>query len=956
MRLTTEDFDVFFEQLYQTDPFPWQQRLVHQVLQGCWPTPLALPTASGKTAALDIAVFALAAGAPGAARRIFFVIDRRIVVDEASARAAALADRLQRALSSRRGDGVLRRVAEALLERSGESDAVPLRVAVLRGGLPSEAGWLGSPLQPVICCTTVDQIGSALLFRSYGARSSYNWSIAAAMAAYDALYLIDEAHLSRAWIETLATIRNRYRDWAQQPLSGGLTVVELTATPSRQPGLKVEKADRLHPVLGPRLKAAKPARLVEIERLEQFEENRRRLVEKLCAEAVQYAGQGCARVAVVVNRVRTARQVYERLVQKKQRETILLTGRARPWERDRLLKKHRAVLEGRQPGERFVVATQAIEVGANFDFDALVSEAAALDALRQRFGRLNRFGRSESSPASIVGFSGRGEPDPVYGTALPATWGWLKKVARSERHKRERIVDFGIQAFEGHLPDGEELAKLCAPQKSAPVLLPAHMDHLAQTEPEPAPEFEVSILLHGEISSPDVALVWRADLPDDDRLWAAVVGMCPPSAAEAITLPFYEVREWLARKARADVADLEKNPADSDVPTARGRKALWWRGVEDSKVVSAAEIRPGMTLVVPSDYGGCDKFGWNPEFGSPVEDIGDWVSLFARGRAVLRLAPPLVRAWVKDSGGELPDTVRSALDELQQTAEAEAARNLLRALAAEAAIQPEVRAVARILLREPSFKLVLDPAREESGESAVAALIGTRRWRRRPGKSEEAEFFQEDVRSSMTVEVELDRHLEGVAQRAKAYAERLALPEMVRSTLFWAARLHDAGKADPRFQAWLRGGRPWAPESEPLLAKSAVNGRDVMAAIQRARALAGYPEGGRHELISVLLAQQVLNELGETVDQDLLLHLIAAHHGRCRPFAPVVVDPQPVEVVYKLNGRELRASSRHELERVDRGVSRRYWRLTRRYGWYGLAYLEALLRLADQQQSRWEQA
>ncbi|MFW6023789.1 MAG: CRISPR-associated endonuclease Cas3'', partial [Myxococcota bacterium] len=123
-RLALHDFDAYFEELHGHGPFRWQRRLVRRILgeredqdgrDSGWPRVLALPTASGKTACLDVAVFTLACQADAGAerrsapRRIFFVVDRRVIVDEAHERARGIARMLDGARN-----GVLARVAASL--------------------------------------------------------------------------------------------------------------------------------------------------------------------------------------------------------------------------------------------------------------------------------------------------------------------------------------------------------------------------------------------------------------------------------------------------------------------------------------------------------------------------------------------------------------------------------------------------------------------------------------------------------------------------------------------------------------------------------------------------------------------------------------------------------------------------------------------------------------------------
>jgi len=981
--LTSQQFGQFFEAAWSEPgksprtPFAWQTSLAERLLRdsnAAWPEAITLPTAAGKTACIDIAVFTLAAQAARlgdgrritAPRRVFFVVDRRVIVDEAFQRARALAIKLREAQT-----GILRAVADHLRQLSGSEE--PLGVFELRGGMARSESWARWPLQPLVVASTVDQLGSRLLFRGYGARPGM-WPILAGLAANDSLILLDEAHCAKPFMETLHAIR-KYRGFAKAPLAAPFQVSILSATPPH--GLNDVFRDESnqprnpdHP-LGRRQLARKPARLVPPV---PAKKRPNELAGSLAREAEEMARAGSRAIVVFCNRVSTARAAHRLLSAAHQRCAVLLTGRMRPLDRDdtisdRLRPLASSFSEHRQlAAPVFVVATQTLEVGADLDFDALVTECASLDALRQRFGRLNRMGRPIGARAAILVRADQADPDsnaaedPVYGMAIAETWKWLNEVAI------DNAVDFGIAHLEGCFPAQAEqrialLERLNAPSLSAPVMLPAHIDCWVQTAPEPLPTPDVALFLRGPSGgSGDVQVCWRADieLTNEETEGASLdaVVLVPPASGECLPVPLGYFRRWLAGEdGLDDSADIEGPTTDSGEGSRGVRRVVVWRGrelgSEKTHVTSdPRDIRPGDVVVIPAASLESRCLGDLPlgDRDAPVLDLGDRAQAESRGRAVLRLHPKVLGQWPPDTvaasllplaedGAELieedPEQVmgdlRSALSELAENGNTEPW--LARVAGHLATNQSKTR-----MIRHPLAGFVLTSARPLP--QVAADLEG---------------FSDEDdaTSSSLPRRVKLDDHLRGVAKLARRFTASAGLPDDIVEAASLAGAFHDLGKADPRFQALLRGGFHWVRGE--LLAKSNDCPQGAEA-FRQARQVAGYPEAGRHELLSVRFIESVSSLLpADSIVRDLLLHLVATHHGRCRPFAPVVFDDKPVEVQCELEGHRFKASSSTNLECLDSGVADRFWRLTRHYGWWGVAWLEALVRLSDHRQSEWEE-
>ncbi len=968
VNLEPTDFAEYFRTVHRCEPFPWQQALVNRLADSNkWPRVLDLPTGSGKTAALDAAVFhlALCTNAPAkAALRIVLVVDRRLVVDDGFARAQKIAKALSDSLHEKLTRcGIVAEVAQRLKRLAGKHGP-PLVAQRLRGGVPLEHDWARTPTQPTILCSTVDQVGSRLLFRGYGVSDRMK-PVHAGLLGTDSLILLDEVHLAEPFRQTLDAVCMLGRAETKVAL--------LSATPgSKTEGsLALSDEDKRDPELSKRLLVRKQAALRPPVRgdvravAKTFACEAREMADRLRERGVHPAAVG-----IVVNRVALARDIFTVLDDDNLTDAVLMIGRSRGVDRDSIAKS----LAPFRTGERkraeakplFVVATQCLEVGVDLDLDGLVTQAASLDALRQRFGRLNRAARLVDAEGAIIALSEDIEKkgdDPVYGNRIRLTWDALKAIAEGD------TVDFGVEALPERLKEIELDPDQLAPDRpDAPVLMPAYLYLWSQTSPPPAADPDVGLFLHGaERSAAGVSIVWRSDISKADLAGETgvnlkqVIRLLPPRANEAVELPLWVARAWLhhAEGGRADISDVPERELEtrSARPPQASKCAFRWSGHDDpyTRVVSANDLRPGDLLVVPSDYGGCDSFGWAPESSSRVVDVANQAAKPYWGqRCAVRIAPDLVR--LGGQGQRISDLL---IDE--NINGSDLVDHLIAALPSEVS-EDETQA-------GPLFgdvRMALDALRlakgridthfpYADGSKGGAILVAERGIPELHDSSVHAPTTEDDSASyTSSRPVGLDEHGNHVAEFASRFAEVLDLDDKVRADLRLAAYLHDAGKADPRFQAMLAGGDPWnLPDGRPL-AKSCHSWSPQ--AWTRAR----LPRGWRHEALSVQMARTHPN-FTTAHDPALVLWLIGSHHGLGRPFFNFL-DPAPEPPLPCLdvaNWRLPEDESGPQSLGFDFGGAdwpSLFEQLKRCYGIWGLAYLEAILRLADHRASEEESA
>lgn len=912
------DFPSFYRAVHGDgrDPFPWQVRLARRVAREGWPEEIGVPTGLGKTACLDVAVWwlALEADRDSAERRaptrIWWVVNRRLLVDSTADHAKHLQKLLEdpgNQAHSGAAAAVLESVATRLsaLSVSGH----PLEVIRLRGGVRSETP--ADPAQPAILLSTIPMYGSRLLFRGYGVSRSMR-PIEAAMAGTDSLVLLDEAHLAHHLTSLIQAAHECavHSHPLPVPARSHPIVVALTATGDSGKGARfdLDQADEAHAVVRARLDAAKPVSLREVDG---------KIAKRLAAEVVALLDSApqAASCLVFANTPATAREALGEL--RKQRWTgrdpdiFLLTGRMREAEARAVRKRVLDPTEG-MPASRsaasarrrhlIAIATQTLEVGADLDAEYLVTETCGLRALVQRLGRLNRLGLHphargvyvHAPPPKTRGRSADGSDGatwPVYG-AEPASV--LERLESAVADSETDEIDLSPRRVRQVLGEPED-----DPGRAPEILWGLLWEWIKTTTP-PRGEALVEPYFSG-IQRPEssVSVVWRAHLPADrDRLW--------PRARdeEALPVPIADVR--FALRDRTDVLRRHSDGAT----------------VEHVRVEA---LRPGDVLLVPTDLRLMDEFGWNP---ASTEDVHD---MSIEGSGLPLDAEALKRLCGASLGRQIGESLGYAADgeEIEPDDRTAAVDEILTEIRTKPPRGWEAASWVEFLDR-----LDRDPVTPANEVPRLRDPVSTRDIPRLDDLDE----------VSLAPPIALERHGTDVGRRAREISDRLGLPAELAETVELAACFHDVGKADRRFQRWLD---PDAASSVPV-AKSNTR-RHRWAA---ARAAAGWPAGGRHEDLSARLVRAWLDQSQSVPDpsrQDLLLHLVISHHGKGRPLVPPARDGTDTAVRWTIHETVVEAPA--DLAVVDWEQPSRFWRLNRRYGPWGLALLEAIVRRADHAES-----
>lgn len=918
--ITREEFGDFFASLNGGyAPFSWQEEVLDHICEhGVWPERINAPTGSGKSSVVDIHLFANALAAVGAAprvpRRLCVTVGRRALVDSQADRAREkILDRMGKALANESDESdILRRVAEALQSfqtRNDDKRSAPFEVGHIRGELSNRTLPVTDISACAIIAATPDMYGSRALFRGYGSTKAAR-PRETALLTMDTVMVLDEAHMNRQLLHTT----QRIAELQKREVNLGvptLQVVETTATPSTEDtdsttlGVDIEALDKENDKeLRRRVYSHKELVLHPIDKWDGKPGNPATvnaavdaIMERLAHREAGESSKKAYTVGCIVNHVRTAIAIKEALVNNKvlgKDEVQLLVGRMRPYD---LKKLHPDLFttEG-DKSVKVVVATQTLEVGIDVDFADLVTELAPASSLAQRFGRVNRLGHRDDSKVVVIepasGDSVKKDAPPYRAVDLSNAYAWLEALNGAEN------PSVNPAAMVKNPPVQSSPERLLYQRPEWPDLL-----EFSRTDENPYDEPDLDLWLHDSLDAETAmgGVIVRDNLPSNTSAAMEILKTSYFAPSDLETFP-------------ANLKILQEILDYQDEHGVKPRKFLYRQGEislwqdADHGEESRQSLAPGDVLIL---------------------DTGS-IPFTNQGIAVTQRELPSKKDELK--AVPFPEGIKLYVYEKCADREKDFREYL--------GLSPEE--VAELL-----------DAQSADGKKRIASELSTEAedgqeviswYAKVTNETEKKSVEGSDIAQELVLAgpVLLDDHQNDVAERTRQIAENLGLAPEFSEALELAARYHDEGKRDLRFQQMLG-----ADLEADALAKS---GRRSVAEAYRARSRSALPRGWRHEQLSALMVAASPEKVGE--HRDLVLRIIGCSHGHGR-FSFAHDAGFLLKEGYLPEGTDYEALK----EQATRLFNVGYWdnlmeQTSRTYGLYATAYLEAVERAADAQISR----
>ena len=862
-------------------PMRWQHRLFDQFIDGKIPAALDLPTGVGKTSVMTIWILARALAREEALktipRRLVFVVDRRAVVDQATAEAEKLR-------------ATLEADAKHLKEQLRLDGTLP--ISTLRGAYVDNREWLDDPAVPVVVIGTVDMIGSRLLFEGYGLSRKMRPYHAGLLGA-DTMIVLDEAHLVPPFEALLRRIANGTCEFGPHT-DGGAEIVPafkllpLSATGRVQSVLdggaaegafRLEDNDLSDTIVKNRLSAKKILRFVKVG------DEKDALIDALAQQAWKLSEEGSNPVRCLVycdsreiaekvkDRLDELAQAGERTAEAKA-DTELFVGARRVKEREDAkawLESHGFLAGSASPAKpTFLIATSAGEVGVDLDADHMVCDLVPWERMVQRLGRVNRRGGGDATIIAVHGDEPRPKkPDAPTDQEMRQAVGFRSLVVFEELPN----TDGGRDASPGALRvlklraetdkalDGK-IRGATTPEPLHPALTRALVDAWSMTSLEHhtgRPEIAPWLRGWGE-EKPQSIVVWRKYLPlrsgDGGRVSFSskketneFFDAASPHESEKLETDTYRVAEWLhdradtllhrkSPKENVEPADPEEWPADDADGSARAPQ-------------HAGELqRDDIVLLILSPSA---EYEQHLTLGDLAQD--------RKGRAKDEFhEAPVAKILVVDArfGGLKDGMLDSKEDNGSPTADASDDWSKEAGFRIRRATSDDHESKEEDWRFEDDFVLRSD-ANGDPEEWLVVEHY------RSAAQSEDAR--------SVSRPQELGEHQSWAEQKARCIAAKIGLSGIAAEALALSAFVHDEGKRSLRWQRAFRAQR------DAKIYDLAVPLAKTLGPIDQA-ILDGY----RHEFGSLPYAEAQARFKALPEDwRDLVLHLIAAHHGQARP-------------------------------------------------------------------------